>query len=463
MCAEPRTEARPVSAAILRGHGRVHRVRQHDEHALRALAIDGQVDDLPVIEALIRGMKILTGVLAYINARSFDADHQPARRLRMDHQGFDGPRRRRNPGPGDAAVERFPKALGCGGIERLGLQRILKEQVRAVRGRRDAAELGPQGAAALAAVNAGASAGEDPLRLSLVYADTHHVGVVRHSRMDGNPLAAAVGGFPRQMISAGVDDFRIGRINGNRIKVAQVFMVGGGNLLPTLAGILRAEDAPECPGNQNVRVGWRLSQRPDGLAIQADGPPITPAIIAAENAAAVRAQRLTGGVQCGRISGIHDNRHHDAVRTDAHTPKQSPVFPAVTRAEDVPVRDAEIKQARVTGVYGQRPDVAAGRPHWPPVLPAKRRGDKHGKEYDCRANGKLRVRHGTPPLGVRRRGVAGLWKSLGVWRPRVCWSEGWLSVRRVTAPTGQGEGTENPVPKLESSAKDSVDKLLIFC
>jgi hypothetical protein len=45
--------------------------------------------------------------------------------------------------------------------------------------------------------------------------------------MNGDPVLAAVSGFPREMKRSGIDDFGISWVNGKRIEISQLGLCAG--------------------------------------------------------------------------------------------------------------------------------------------------------------------------------------------------------------------------------------------
>jgi len=75
-----------------------------------------------------------------------------------------------------------------------------------------------------AVINAGAGGGVDVFRIGGIDDDAHDVGVVNHAFLNGEPVFAAVGGFPGEMIGAGVNCVFIFGVEGYGVEVAKIFV-----------------------------------------------------------------------------------------------------------------------------------------------------------------------------------------------------------------------------------------------
>src|SRR5258705_6577831 len=82
---------------------------------------------------------------------------------------------------------------------------------------------------------------------------------------------------------------------------------------PILSGIDRAVDAVKGPSYKNVGIRGRCSKRAHRVSIQTDELPVVARIRTAVDAAAMRTERPTGGVQRVRRARIHNDGHNHIV------------------------------------------------------------------------------------------------------------------------------------------------------
>ena len=152
-------------------------------------------------------------------------------------------------------VHALVKALGGSGVDHVVVHRILLQHAGATRGGGDALDFFIQFACVLTFVDAAACAGVDDAGLGRVDDDGEHVGVVDKALLDVVPGLAAVGGLPRQMPCAGVDDVGVDGIYCHRLDFVNFLAAGRTHLRPGSAGIGGAEDAVEGSREEHFRIG----------------------------------------------------------------------------------------------------------------------------------------------------------------------------------------------------------------
>ena len=186
--------------------------------------------------------------------------------------------------------------------------------------------------------------------------------------MNRSPGLAAVHRFPWQVIGACIDRVGIVRIDGDRIEVAQIFVIFWRDACPMFSRILGAIHTIGGACYESVRLGRRLGNGADHEPFKANELPGVPGVGAAVDSASMRAECPTGGVK--RVGGarIHDHGHDHIVVMLANAPKQFPVFTGIAGAKHVPVGSPEEQRARASGHRCKGLDIATGRPDLPPVL-----------------------------------------------------------------------------------------------
>src|ERR1700736_4634561 len=104
-------------------------------------------------------------------------------------------------------------------------------------------ELMPRVAGIVAAIDAATSAREDQFRVGRVHMDRKNIGVVDEPVMDGAPACAAIYGFPGEVRSAGIDNVRIGGMEGQRRDIPHFRIVLARDPLPILSAVGAEENA----------------------------------------------------------------------------------------------------------------------------------------------------------------------------------------------------------------------------
>ena len=183
------------------------------------------------------------------------------------------------------------------------MQRVLANNRRAARRKRNAFYLLPIGTGVFASINSRACAGKYSPRVRGVHGQAQNIRIVNHPAMDGRPFFSSVHCFPRQMKCSGINDPGILRVNGERIKIAQLRISCRCDLLPISAEIVRAENAIGRPGDKNVRVGLRLHQRPNCVTRKTQCLPCHAGVKAYKNSAAL-AIWFPGPQGCEKRAGI---------------------------------------------------------------------------------------------------------------------------------------------------------------
>src|SRR3984893_1066635 len=201
--------------------------------------IDGHVKNVLVLESGVRRSKRCAAVFADLHALAFGADNQTIGMIWIDDDGID------DPVAGSYAlpvifVGGLPQAAGGSRVEHLRILRILANELRSAEHERNAFVLGPSLRGVHAVINAGAGSGVDIFRIGGIDNDAHHIGIIDHARFNWKPVLAAVGGFPRQMISSGINNVFVAGIESDGVKIAKVFVLGWRNQSPVGAIVGRA-------------------------------------------------------------------------------------------------------------------------------------------------------------------------------------------------------------------------------
>ncbi len=233
---ESRAKCCPRIATILRGEESVVVEGQHDKRTFRMFPVHGYVGDMLVLEAVVGGGESSTAVIADLHAFALCADDDALRILGIDDQSVD------DPITGSHALEilvvdSLPEAAGGSSIERFVVVGIHANDLCAAEGVGNALILDPLLSAVGAVVDARACGGVDVIRIRRINDDAHHVGIVDHSFDHGEPVLAAIGGFPWQVIRARVNNVVVLRVECYGVKIFQVGMIVGSNFGPACAFI----------------------------------------------------------------------------------------------------------------------------------------------------------------------------------------------------------------------------------
>src|ERR1700692_1144695 len=201
--------------------------------------IDGYVKNVLVLEPGIRRSKSCAAVFANLHALALGADNQTIGMIRIDDDGVD------NPIAGSDALKiilvgSLPQAAGGSGVEHLGVLGILADQLRSTEHERNAFVLGPVLRAVHAVINAGAGGGVHVFRIGRIDNDAHDVGIIDHAGFNREPVFAAVGSFPWQVVGSGVNGVFVAGIESDRVKVAKVFVLRWSDQGPVCAVVSRA-------------------------------------------------------------------------------------------------------------------------------------------------------------------------------------------------------------------------------
>ena len=207
------------------------------------------------------------------------------------------------------------------------------------------------------------------------------------------------------MKRARVNDLRVRRVHGHRVKISQLGIALGRNPLPSPAGVARAIDAVEGSRDQRHvvcntgrgtrrRRARRRRQRQCANIFpgEARRTPIAPAVGAAKNPAArsrlARPRRCVHHARVARID--HDRRDH-RIEARSRAAAQLPMLAAVIRSEYVTVGSAQEKAPRICGVLPQRHNLAAFRTQGPQSL---RTGGPSGQKSAETQRGECERLHG---------------------------------------------------------------------
>src|SRR5580704_5128295 len=167
----------------------------------------------------------------------------------------------------------------------------------------------------VAAIDPRASAGEHLLRIRWVHRKAEHVGIVKHAFVNGGPVAATINGFPRKMKRPGVDDLRVLRVDGERIKVPEFRIIRGRDHLPIFTRIARAEYSIERAGDKSIRIRRRCHKSTHSMADETGRLPRSSPISAAIDSAAFALlfARPNGSKEKIGVSWVNEDRRHDSV------------------------------------------------------------------------------------------------------------------------------------------------------
>src|ERR1700730_12315421 len=162
--------------------------------------------------------------------------------IRVDNDGVD------NPIAGSDAfkiifVGGLPQAAGGSGIECLRVLGILANQLRSAEHEGNTFVLAPVLGAVHAVINTGAGSGVDIFGIGRIDHDAHDVGIIDHAGFNREPVFAAVGSFPRQVVGSGVNSVFVARIESDRVKIAKIFVLRWGDQGPVCAVVSRAVNA----------------------------------------------------------------------------------------------------------------------------------------------------------------------------------------------------------------------------
>src|SRR5580765_682552 len=139
------------------------------------LAINGHVEDMLVVEAVVAGDVRSTTVLTDLNAFAFGAQYDALRIFRIDQNCVDHPIAGSHPLPFATFVGGLPQAAGGAGVQSIGVLRILFDQLGAAEHERDATITLPVLSGVKAVVDARARRCVDVSRILWVDYDAHYV------------------------------------------------------------------------------------------------------------------------------------------------------------------------------------------------------------------------------------------------------------------------------------------------
>ena len=214
---EAGAESGPGVAGVARFDEGVLVEGEDDEGVAGMIAVDGDVGDVHVVEAVVGGGKRFAAIGADLDAFAFRADDELLGIIFVDDHGVDDPVARSD-APEIFFVGGLPKAAGGAGVESVGIGRIHEHELRAAENVGDALVLDPVGAGVGAVVDAGAGGGVDVFGIGGIDDDAHHVGVIDHALHHREPVLAAVGGLPGQVVGAGVNGVVVLGIESERVK-----------------------------------------------------------------------------------------------------------------------------------------------------------------------------------------------------------------------------------------------------
>ena len=127
------------------------------------------------MEPVIRRHEACAAVFADLHAFAFRTQNHPLRIFRVDQNCVDDPIARRSALPLSTFIGRLPQTARSAGIERIEMLRILLNQLRAPKNKRNAAITLPVLSRVNAVVNAGTSRGVHVRRIRWIDDDAHHV------------------------------------------------------------------------------------------------------------------------------------------------------------------------------------------------------------------------------------------------------------------------------------------------
>src|SRR3984893_3342979 len=151
--------------------------------------------------------------------------------IRVDNDGVD------NPIAGSDAfkiifVGGLPQAAGGSGVECLEVLGILANQLCSAEHEGNTFVLAPVLGAVHAVINTGAGSGVDIFRIGGIDDDAHDVGIIDHAGFNREPVFAAVGGFPWQVVGSGINNVFVTGIESHGVKIAKVFVFRWRNQSP---------------------------------------------------------------------------------------------------------------------------------------------------------------------------------------------------------------------------------------
>src|SRR5207248_8905049 len=137
----------------------------------------------------------------------------------------------------------LPKTFGGPGIYSLWVRGVLHENASAARRERHPLNFMELFTRVHASVDAGARACIHVRRALRIDDDREDIGIVDDALVHVCPGFTAVGGLPGKMPGPGVNNIRIQRVDGYGLKILQIRVMVGSDLLPAIATIRRAINA----------------------------------------------------------------------------------------------------------------------------------------------------------------------------------------------------------------------------
>ena len=203
---------------------------------------------------MIGGSESFRAVIASHNATAVGGQQNALRIARIDHNVVHHDFRIGDLLPALATIGCLPQAFRSSSIHNLRIAGILLQHSRTACRKWNSLELMEQIARAFALIDTRAGAGVDHGRIGGVDDDGKYIRVVDHALVDVLPIGACIGGLPRQMPGAGIDDIGILGIDSDRFNILDLGMVGRGEPLPTIATIFAAEYSVQRTSHQHFRI-----------------------------------------------------------------------------------------------------------------------------------------------------------------------------------------------------------------
>ena len=172
---ESRTERVPACAAIS-GHQESIRVKcQYHQGVIGIFAVDGDIQHVLMMEAIICGDECRAAVIADLHAFAFRSQNHALRIFGIDHNRVYNPVSRSSTFPFPAFVARLPESAGGASVQSVRMLRILLDQLRAAKNEWYTGVTLPVLSGINAVINAGARRSMHVGRIRWVDNNTHHV------------------------------------------------------------------------------------------------------------------------------------------------------------------------------------------------------------------------------------------------------------------------------------------------
>ena len=219
---------------------------------------------------------------------------------------------------------------------------------------------GPLRAAIVRLVDSGAGARVNGVGFARFHDHGEQVAVIGHSLVDRDPLAAKVGGLPRQVECPHVEGRRVLVIEGQGIDVVET-PVSARDPVPGLAPVTAQQRTLQDPDSDDGWVRRRDRHGPDRAVVTAEGYrlPFQAPAPGTEQLSPVGFQFPGGGIDSGRIRGVEGQVVHHEIPASQSWIDSRPAQSRVPRDVDLTVAGAQIERVGFSGMDGQRTHVSA--------------------------------------------------------------------------------------------------------